>query len=88
MSQVIFSRHSRDQLRDRGATEAEVREAILNGERVPAKRGRVAFRKNFSYRSEWKGKYYEIKQVMPIVIHEGNAFMVVTVYVFYFGGKE
>ena len=88
MSQVIFSRHSLDQLRDRGATEAEVREAILNGERVPANKGRVAFRKNFSYRSKWKGKYYEIKQVMPIVIQEDNAFVVITVYAFYFGGRK
>ena len=88
MRQIIFSRHSLDQLRDRGATEAEVREAIVNGERMPAKKGRIAFRKNFSYRSNWKGKHYEIKQVMPIVIQEGHADVVVTVYTFYFGGRE
>jgi hypothetical protein len=53
---------------------------------VAAKRGRDAYRKNFPYHSEWKGRYYETKQVMPIVVVEGAKTVVVTVYVFYFGG--
>jgi hypothetical protein len=34
----------------------------------------------------WKGKFYQIKQVMPIVAEEPDKFMVVTVYVFFIGG--
>ena len=30
---------------------------------------------------------YETKQVMPIVVEEPHRLVVVTVYVFYFGGK-
>lgn len=63
----------------------EVQSAISEGEKLPARRGRTAFRKNFPFRSEWKGRYHETKQVMPIVVEEEQRFVVVTVFVFYFG---
>ena len=72
----------------RGATPQEVEAAIRSGERVPAKAGRQAYRKNFPFESEWKGRYYETRQVMPIVVEEAERIVVVTVYVFYFGGVE
>ena len=85
---IVFSPHAREQLALRGATEAEAEAAILEGERLPAERGRIAFRKNFPFLSDWKGRYYEVKQVMPVVVEEEDAIVVVTVYVFYFGGSE
>ena len=51
-------------------------------------KGRMSFRKNFSYESEWKGKYYEIKQVMHVVMEEQDQFVFITVYAFYFGGRH
>ncbi len=87
MKPIIFSQHALDQLRDRGATQAEVEAAIREGEEVPAKKGRRAFRKNFPFASHWKGKYYEMKQVMPIAADESDRWVVVTLYVFYFGGS-
>ena len=36
----------------------------------------------------WKGRYYEVKQVTPIVVEDEDRIVVVTVYVFYFGGAE
>jgi hypothetical protein len=72
---------------DRGATREEVIEAIAAGETVPAKAGRKAFRRNFPFEKEWKGHYYELKQVMPVVVEEGDRIVVVTVYVFYYGGR-
>lgn len=88
MKQIVFSQHASDQLNDRGATKAEVEASIHSGEKIPAKKGRMAFRKNFSFETYWKGKYYNTKQVMPIVRDEPGRLMVITVYVFYFGGKE
>jgi len=88
MRRIVFSPHAREQLALRGGTEDEAQAAILEGERLPAERGRVAFRKNFPFLSDWKGRYYEVKQVMPIVVEEEDAIVVVTVYVFYFGGPE
>jgi hypothetical protein len=88
VKRVVFSAHAREQLALRGGTEAEAEAAILEGERLPAERGRTAFRKNFPFLSDWKGRYYEVKQVVPVVVEEEDAIVVVTVYVFYFGGSE
>lgn len=84
---IIFSQHALDQMPSRGAAREEVEEAIRSGERVPAQRGRQAYRKNFPFRGNWKGRYYETKQVVPVVVIEAQTIIVVTVYVFYFGGE-
>lgn len=86
MKKIVFSQHAKDQVADRGATEDEVINAIEDGEKMPAKRGRLSFRKNYPYGKIWKGKRYEMKQVVPIVVDEGNMLVVVTVYVYFFGG--
>ncbi len=87
MKRIIFTPHAVERLTLRGATEAEARVAIAEGERFPARGGRTTFRKNFPFRSEWKGRLYKTKQVMPIVVEQEDAIIVVTVYVFYFGGR-
>ena len=86
MKAIVFSKHALQQMPDRGATRDEVEAAISAGELLPAKNDRIAFRKNFPFNQEWKGRSYAVKQVMPIVIEESNTMVVVTVYVFYFGG--
>ena len=88
MKPIIFSRHAAEQMRLRGVTREEVEQCIRIGERIPANQGRLAFRKNFSFRSEWQGKYYEVKQVMPMVAEDEDRMVVVTVYSFYFGGTQ
>lgn len=85
---IVFSRHAKGQLADRGATPHEVEQTILEGEQAPAKRGRLAFRKNFPFERYWKGLYYEGKQVMAIVAEEPDRLVVITVYVFYLGAKR
>ncbi len=81
---LIFSDHARRQMAERGASEAEVAEAIAYGERTPAKQGRIAHRRNFDYNRSWSGKQYRIKQVMPITKNELSHTIVITVYTFYF----
>jgi hypothetical protein len=83
---IKFSRHALDNMFDRGASREEAEQAIRKGERLPSQKGRIAFRKNFSRDAMWKGKYYQAKQVMPIVVEEPERFVVVTVYVFFIGG--
>ncbi len=87
MKPIIFSAHAMDQMADRGSNKSEVETATHEGEEVPAKRGRRTFRKNFPFNSLWKGRYYELKQVMAVVADEATRWVVITVYVFYFGGK-
>jgi hypothetical protein len=85
---IKFSQHALDNMADRGASREEVELAIRTGECFPAKKGRLSFRKNFSHTTMWKGKFYQVKQVMPIVAEEPERFMVVTVYVFFIGGVK
>jgi len=84
MKKIIYSKHALEQMEERGATKNEVEEAICRGEKIPAKKERLSFRLNFQYNSEWGGKKYAIKQVMPVVAEENNKLIVVTVYTFYF----
>jgi len=87
MKPIVFSTHALEQMADRGAQQSEVENAINAGEEIPAKQGRRAFRKNFSFNATWKGRYYDVKQVVPIVAEEPDTWVVITVYVFYFGGN-
>ena len=87
MKPIVFSTHALGQMADRGTNEAEVEAAVREGEEIPAKQGRRAFRKNFPFGSQWKGRYYEFKQVMPVVADEAHRYVMITVYVFYFGGN-
>ena len=85
---IKFSQHALDNMADRGSSKEEVELAIRAGECVPAKKGRLSFRKNFSYNDIWKGKFYQAKQVMPVVAEEPDRFVVVTVYVYFIGGAK
>ncbi len=84
MKPIIISRHALDQARERGATENEIREAIREGEVVPAREPRRGYRLNRPFGKSWGGRVYATKQVMPIVAEETERLVVVTVYVFYF----
>jgi predicted RNA-binding protein with RPS1 domain len=86
--EIVFSQHVMDQMIDRGTSDAEIKLAIRDGEEVPAKKERKAYRKNFPFESYWKGKYYFTKQVVPVIKEELGKIVVITVYVFYFGGKK
>lgn len=72
MKPIVFSKHALARMRNRGALKDEVELAIRQGESAFASKGRLAFRKNFSFDSKWKGKHYEVKQVMPIITEEND----------------
>jgi hypothetical protein len=84
VKRVDFSRHALEQMEERGASKDEVRRAIWEGEKVPAKKGRTAFRINLQHDAAWCGKKYRMKQVLAVAAEEAGKFIVVTVYVFYF----
>jgi hypothetical protein len=84
MKSIRVTAHAREQCVERGATEAEVREAIEHGVSEPAKHGRMMYRLNLPYGTEWQGNSYAIKQVAPVVMETENEIIVVTVYTFYF----
>ena len=69
---------------ERGATEDEVRATVEQGEQFPAKFGRTGFRRNFSFDSKWRGRYYRTKQVEAYAVQEGADWLVITIITRYF----
>ncbi len=84
MKPIRLTQHARQQCLDRGASEAEVVQAIRQGTRQPAKRGREQCRYNFAFGQNWQGRPYAIKQVAPVIKEEAAEIVVITVYTFYF----
>ncbi len=84
MKAIRLTRHAEEQASERGATEAEVMEAVAKGSREPAKHGRELCRYNFTFGKNWQGKHYPIKQVAPVIKEEADEIVVITVYTFYF----
>ncbi len=84
MKRIRLTHHAREQALERGATTAEVKEAIRKGSREVAKHGREMCRYNFAFNAKWQGRHYPIKQVAPVIKTEANEIVVITVYTFYF----
>lgn len=81
---IIFTTHALERMRERGAREDDVKEAIRIGMKEPAQRGLVIYRMNLEFKREWDGRYYGVQQVAPVVAEEEDRHVVVTVYTFYF----
>lgn len=60
---IRFHPHASERMKERGATEDEVKAAVEYGEQFPAKFGRVGFRRNFLFESVWREKHYRTKQI-------------------------
>jgi len=88
MKPIRLSGHAKEQLFFRGTTEEEVIETIKISPWQPAELARLESRKNFTFEKEWNKKYYKIKQVRPIFVEEENEIIVVTVYTYFFEGKD
>lgn len=70
-------------MKERGAREEDVLDAVRVGEREPARDGRILCRLTLEFKREWDGKYYGAQQVVPIVVDGEHEIVVVTVLTFY-----
>ena len=77
--QVNFHPHARQRMKERGATENEIKATVEHGEQFPAKFGRTGFRRNFLFENEWRGKHYRTKQVEAYAVQEGADWLVITI---------
>lgn len=83
--EIEFHPHAQERILERGTTVQEVKETIEQGERFPAKQGRIGFRRNFSFGKMWRKAVYENKQVEAIVVEETPShYLVITVMVRFF----
>lgn len=85
---VVFTRHARERMQERGAREEDVLAAVRLGERERAQRGLIQFRFNVEFKREWDGRYYGVQQIVPVVDEEAERIVVVTVYTFYYQEGE
>ena len=81
---VRFHPHALERMKERDASEEEVRAAIEQGERFPAKFGRIGFRRNFPFDWDWRGRYYRIKQIEAYAVQEEDDWLVITDITRYF----
>lgn len=81
---VRFHPHARERMVERGAGEADVRATVEHGEEIPAKFGRIGFRRNFPFEGTWRGRSYRTKQVEVYAVREAGDWLVITVLVKYF----
>ena len=81
---IIIHKHAQERMQERGATEEEVIQILKEGEKFPAKFGRIGFRRNFSFEGVWRGKIYKTKQIEIYGVIEDGNFVVITVLVKYF----
>jgi hypothetical protein len=71
-------------MKERGALDADIVNAIEKGEKYPAKFNRTGFRRNFINNRKWLGKEYSTKQIEGLAVWENNGWLVITVIVRYF----
>jgi hypothetical protein len=76
--------HASERLSERGATQAEVIDTVLHGERFPAKFKRMGFRKVFVYDATWRDRKYSHKEVEAIAVEIPTGMLVLTVITRYF----
>ena len=85
---VVFTRHARERMRERGAREEDALAALRLGQRELTRRGLVQYRLNIEFKRDWAGRYYGVQQIVPVVDEEAGRIVVVTVYTFYFQEGE
>lgn len=76
--------HARERMEERGASEAEVKATVEQGESFPAKLGRTGFRRNFRFDQNRHGQHYHTKQIEAYGVQEGTDWLVITVITRYF----
>jgi len=81
--QIQIDPHTLERATERGATEAEIYDTLLNGFDVPAKQGRRGKAAIYQYKATRLNKYYEQKRVEVYYTIERDKIITVTVYVFY-----
>ncbi|MFQ6032350.1 MAG: DUF4258 domain-containing protein [Candidatus Zixiibacteriota bacterium] len=76
--------HAKERMEERGATKDEIIKTVQEGEKFPAKFGRIGLRRNFACEGIGRGKKYKTKQIEVYGVKENEDFIVITILVKYF----
>jgi hypothetical protein len=81
--EIQIDSHTLARAEERGTTEEEIKDVLVSGIPVPAKRDRLGKAKVYAFQQKRHNKYYEQKRVEVIYTVERDTIVTVTVYVFY-----
>lgn len=81
--EIRIDPHTLERARERGASEAEIKDVIEQGLDIPARGNRRARARVYPFDQSRLGKHYPEKRVEVIYVTEGNVLVTVTVYVFF-----
>jgi hypothetical protein len=84
MPRIELHPHAIGRMPERGATETEIVDTVVTGEKYPVKFGRMGFRKTFSYNAVWRGRLYAHKEIEAIAVEIPNGWLVLTAITRYF----
>ncbi len=80
---ILIEPHTLQRAKERGASQAEIREVLLNGRDIPGRHGRKGRFKVYVFDSVWNGRHYPEKRVEVFFVDADDTRVTVTVYVFY-----
>ena len=83
MKPIYLTKHAKQQMLERKASESEVKEVIQNGKWQSAEKGRFTASLSFPFDAEHYGRFYTTKEVVPIFTEEFERIVVITVYTFF-----
>lgn len=85
---IYFTKHALAQMHSREASKEEVENVIQKSSWELAEKGRFTAFLSFPFNAEHFGRYYGIKEVVPIFVEEKDRIVVITVYTFFSQRKQ
>lgn len=80
--------HTLERAIERGASKDEIKDVLVSGFDIPAKRDRKGKAKVYQYDQKRLNTFFEQKRIEVIYTIEGDRIVTVTVYVFYGNWEE
>jgi hypothetical protein len=80
--------HTLERAIERGASENEIKDVLISGFDIPAKRNRRGKAKAYRYNQKRLNTSFEQKRIEVIYTIEGDRIITVTVYVYYGSWEE
>jgi len=87
MKPIVFTDHALQRMKERNTNKEEVETAIKYSKWEIAERNRFTCSFTFQFKKEHYGRYYNSKEVVPVLVEEKKQIVVITVYT-YFSQKE
>ena len=86
--EIRIDPHTLERALERGTNEDEIKDVLINGFDIPAKRYRKGKAKVYKFNKKRLNTFYKQKRVEVIYTIESDKMITITIYVFYGRWKE